>query len=99
MRDGGRLEVGCSAVGDKVKTTVTDDGPGIAAENLSRIFEPLFTSKAKGIGLGLPVSLRYANLNRGTIEVESEPGKGATFRLVLPLAAPVREAGASVRDS
>ena len=86
MRDGGRLEVGCAEMDGKAVTSVTDSGPGIPEENLTRIFEPLFTGKAKGIGLGLPVSLRYATLNRGGIEVESSPGEGATFRLVLPLA-------------
>ena len=86
MPEGGRIEVGCHALAGKAIATVADDGPGIPKEHLTRIFEPLFTGKARGIGLGLPVSLRYANLNNGAIEVESEPGHGATFRLVLPLA-------------
>ena len=101
MGDGGRLEVGCSSDDGNAVVTVADDGPGIPEENLTRIFEPLFTGKAKGIGLGLPVSLRYANLNRGSIEVESELGDGAIFRLVLPLAEPAEasRAGAVVRTT
>ncbi len=65
--------------------SVIDTGSGISAENLEKIFEPLFTTKARGIGLGLSLSLRYAKLNEGRIECDSEEGKGSIFRLVLPL--------------
>jgi signal transduction histidine kinase len=62
---------------------VSDTGPGIAAENIDKIFEPLFTTKARGIGLGLAVSRTLARANGGELSVESVPGKGATFRLTL----------------
>ncbi len=64
---------------------VEDTGIGIAAENQARIFEPLFTTKAKSIGLGLAVSQKLAEANSGRIEVQSEPGKGSTFTVYLPV--------------
>ena len=67
--------------------SVNDNGTGIKAENLQRIFTPFFTSKesSKGTGLGLSVSLGIAESHAGTIEVKSTFGKGSTFSLVLPL--------------
>jgi signal transduction histidine kinase len=63
----------------------TDGGCGISQENLYKIFEPLFTTKPKGIGLGLAISKRMVEQNSGEIEVESTVGKGTTFTLKLPL--------------
>ncbi len=65
---------------------VRDNGIGIAAENLPKIFNPFYTSKeaTKGTGLGLSVSLGIAEAHGGAIEVESVPGEGSTFSLVLP---------------
>ncbi len=67
--------------------SVTDNGSGIPPEHLPKIFTPFFTSKeaSKGTGLGLSVSLGIAESHQGTIEVESTPGKGSTFSLLLPL--------------
>ncbi|MGB9858342.1 MAG: ATP-binding protein [Moorellaceae bacterium] len=67
--------------------TVEDNGQGISPENLGRIFDPFFTTKepGRGTGLGLSVSLGIAQSHGGTIEVESRPGRGSVFRLVLPL--------------
>lgn len=64
--------------------TVKDTGPGIPPENMKKLFEPLFTTKSHGIGLGLAVSRKLVEANGGRIEVESEPGKGAAFTLILP---------------
>jgi two-component system, NtrC family, sensor kinase len=70
-----------------VVLSVSDNGIGIAAENLSKIFTPFYTSKeaTKGTGLGLSVSLGIAESHNGTIEVESRPGEGSIFSLVLPI--------------
>ena len=68
-----------------VVITVKDTGSGITPENMEKLFEPLFTTKAKGIGLGLAVSQKLAEANGGKIEVESESGKGSTFTVWLPV--------------
>ena len=67
--------------------SVTDNGVGIPAANREKIFTPFFTSKevSRGTGLGLSVSLGIAQSHQGTIEVESQPGRGSTFSLVLPV--------------
>ena len=67
-----------------LRITVKDTGPGIPPENLPKLFEPLFTTKARGIGLGLAVSKRLAEANGGRIEVQSTPRQGAAFTLILP---------------
>ena len=69
-----------------VAIAVKDTGTGITPENMDKIFEPLFTTKAKGIGLGLAVSRKLAEANGGRIELKSELGKGSTFTLYLPVA-------------
>jgi signal transduction histidine kinase len=65
--------------------TVRDTGAGISPENKKKLFEPLFTTKPKGIGLGLAVCKKLAEANGGSIEVESELGAGSAFTLYLPL--------------
>jgi signal transduction histidine kinase len=67
-----------------VRIAVQDTGVGIPPENMKKLFEPLFTTKLKGIGLGLAVSRKLAEANGGRIEVQSEAGKGSTFTLWLP---------------
>lgn len=86
MPDGGTLTLRCATANGWVVTEVSDTGVGISADELEKIFDPLFTKKAKGIGLGLALGRRYAELNNGSLVVESEPGQGATFKLSLPLA-------------
>jgi signal transduction histidine kinase len=67
-----------------VEVLVTDSGVGIAPENLSRVFEPHFTTKAGGTGLGLAIVRQTIRHHGGTITVASEPGKGSTFTVTLP---------------
>jgi signal transduction histidine kinase len=83
---GGRIIIRASIAGDQVQCEVADNGSGIAREHLDKIFEPLFTTKARGIGLGLAVSRQLARANSGELTVSSTPGQGATFRLWLPIA-------------
>jgi two-component system, NtrC family, sensor kinase len=66
---------------------VADDGCGMAAEVLSRIFDPFFTTRdiGQGIGLGLALSYGIVQQHQGRIDVQSAPGRGSTFRVVLPL--------------
>jgi PAS domain S-box-containing protein len=72
---------------NQVWVEVADSGQGIAPASLNRIFDPFFTTKAMGKGTGLGLSLSYGIVQKhnGRIEVESEPGKGSTFRVVLPV--------------
>ena len=84
MPEGGTLAITAEAAEDGTQVSVADTGVGIAPENMEHLFEPLFTTKARGIGLGLAVSKNLVEVNGGRIEVESEEGKGSTFRVVLP---------------
>jgi signal transduction histidine kinase len=70
----------------QVAVAFRDEGAGIGSDILGRIFEPFFTSKPNGIGLGLSVSRKIVEAHNGTIEVCSEPGKGTTFTVVFPRA-------------
>jgi signal transduction histidine kinase len=68
-----------------IEISVTDSGEGISTENMKKLFQPLFTTKAKGIGLGLTVCRNLTEANDGRIEVKSELGKGTTFTIILPI--------------
>ncbi len=65
---------------------ITDQGPGIAKKDLKKIFQPFYTTKKGGTGLGLSIAQKIIEAHNGNIEVSSEIGKGATFKIVLPLA-------------
>lgn len=82
----GRLVVTTEEAGPRVRITLQDDGPGISAENLGRLFTPFFTTKAvgKGTGLGMSVSYGIIQEHGGDIRAESRPGAGATFVIELP---------------
>ena len=86
----GNLWLTTRAEGDQVRVTIRDDGVGMAPEVVSRIFDPFFTTKevGGGTGLGLAISQGVVAAHGGWIEVESAPGRGATFRIILPLAQP-----------
>ena len=84
MPEGGKLKITTRAEKSQVNLYITDTGCGISKENLKKIFEPLFTTRARGIGLGLAVSKNLVEVNGGSIEVESEEGKGSTFTVILP---------------
>jgi len=74
------------------RVAISDTGPGIPAEHLDRVFEPYFTTKEGGTGLGLALARKIVEEHRGTIRAESGPSGGATFIVTLPLAAPPRRA-------
>ncbi|MBN2154608.1 MAG: PAS domain S-box protein [Candidatus Lokiarchaeota archaeon] len=81
--------------GKYVKISLTDSGKGIQSEILSRIFDPFFTTKEDKLGLGLPVSLSIAENHGGTIDVDTELGKGSTFHIYLPASGNFEEEKAS----
>lgn len=74
---------------DQVRFTVSDDGPGIPADHLSRIFDPFYSTKSRGTGLGLAIVSSIVRRHGGRIEVFSQPGNGTTFRVDLPRGAPI----------
>lgn len=88
MPEGGVLKI--RAVENKqdknITISVRDNGSGMTPEHLSKLFQPLFTTKARGIGLGLVVVKNLTQANGGSVEVQSEPGKGTTFTVTLPAA-------------
>lgn len=88
MDGGGRLSVRTWTGKNSVRAEVLDNGQGISAENLQRIYDPFFTTKGarKGTGLGLSVTYGIVREHGGTIEVESESGEGTRFQLEFPLA-------------
>lgn len=71
--------------GDRVRIVITDHGSGMDRKTQARLFEPFFTTKKRGTGLGLSIVRQILDLHGANIEVESEPGKGTTFRIELPL--------------
>lgn len=82
-----RTELRKAPEGLQAVVHVIDTGPGVPQERIDRIFEPYFTTKSGGTGLGLPTSRRLIEEHRGTIEVHSAPGQGADFVITLPVRA------------
>lgn len=103
MREGGILTLSCQLrqkpasnasgkIASWLEISVSDTGPGIAVDQVDHIFQPFYTTKAHGIGLGLPISRRLVEDHHGILSVESRPGFGATFSISLPLSeAPLHE--------
>src|SRR5919112_4262585 len=86
MADGGTLTLSTQEAGDEVVLTVADTGTGMSEDVRSRIFDPFFTTKGKaGMGLGLSVSYGIIRRHEGRVEVESEVGRGTTFRMTFPI--------------
>jgi len=85
MPEGGKLTVIAREKGGFLEVEVADTGCGIPGESVDKIFDPLFTTKAKGIGLGLAVCKAIIDRHEGNIEVKSKVGKGTTFNVKLPL--------------
>ena len=87
MNDGGLITLGASpdAEQGRVRLTFSDQGSGIGADDIAKIFQPYFTTKDVGIGLGLAITERIIREHGGEIRVESSPGAGTTFMVLLPL--------------
>jgi signal transduction histidine kinase len=93
MGDGGRLTLRARAIaddrgGDSVELEIGDTGPGIRAEHLGKVFDPFFSTKEGGTGLGLALTQQIIVEHGGTIAVSSVAGQGTTFRLRLPATTP-----------
>lgn len=80
---------------EHIEVRVSDTGQGIEAENLDRLFDPFFTTKpvGKGTGLGLSLSYGIVQSHKGDMKVDSTPGQGTTFRVILPMKQPLHEGG------
>jgi signal transduction histidine kinase len=81
---GGNVTLRARQAGGGVEIEVEDTGSGIAPEHRAKIFDPFYTTRPKGTGLGLFVAHGIVQRHRGAIEVESEVGKGTRFRIQLP---------------
>jgi signal transduction histidine kinase len=94
MNDGGIIRLGAvlDVGGDRVRLTFSDQGSGIAQEDIAKIFQPYFTTKDVGIGLGLAITERIIKEHGGEILVESSRGQGTTFTVLLPLQQEQQEA-------
>ncbi len=106
MSEGGMLTITCHVVNEQrvelrqkehvgtqqvLELLVADTGGGISSEHMERIFQPFVTTKAHGIGLGLPITRRLVEDHGGSLRVESQPGKGTTISVRLPLIVPNQE--------
>jgi PAS domain S-box-containing protein len=91
MADGGAIRIGLTRESDSVLIRITDEGPGIDRDQLSKIGQPFYTTKVKGTGLGLMVSYKIVDNHQGRIDVHSELGKGTTFEIRFPFQYPEAE--------
>jgi signal transduction histidine kinase len=90
---GATVTVKTRALPDAVEISVLDRGAGIRPEDQEQIFNPFFTTKPTGVGLGLAICAKIVDEHGGAIRVESEPGRGSIFMVSVPLAAPAAEPG------
>ena len=82
--DGGTIELSLDARNGSLQVEIADSGPGIRREDRDRIFHPFISQDSNGTGLGLPIARELAVALGGRIELDSDPGRGSRFRLVLP---------------
>jgi two-component system sensor histidine kinase BaeS len=83
--DGGTIELSLAGANGSLEVEVSDSGPGISRENRERIFQPFISQDSNGTGLGLPIARELAVALGGRIDLDSDPGRGSRFRLVLPV--------------
>jgi PAS domain S-box-containing protein len=85
MPTGGVLSISTRAEGDHLMLEIKDTGSGMTAEQLGQVFEPFYTTKSSGLGLGMPYAKRVVELHRGSIRLESKPSEGTRVEIRLPL--------------
>ena len=83
--NGGRISINGWIIKDNLRLSITDTGAGIPEEIIEKIWNPLFTTKAKGMGFGLPICRRVVEAHNGCISVASKVGEGSTFIVTLPI--------------
>jgi signal transduction histidine kinase len=84
MPDGGKLEIRTEAFDGGARIIFADTGLGVSEENQKNLFQPLFTTKAKGMGFGLAICQRIVEAHNGKINIKSTPNKGTTVTVDLP---------------
>ena len=80
----GQLSISLNRADGFADLVITDNGCGISEENISRLFEPYFTQKRNGMGLGLAFTLNTLQAHKANIDVASKPGKGTSFTITFP---------------
>jgi signal transduction histidine kinase len=88
IRGPGEIRVSTARAAGRVLVEIADTGPGIDPEILERIFEPYFSTKAAGTGLGLPITRKIVEDHGGSIRIDSRPGRGTRVAIELPAAPP-----------
>ena len=84
MPTGGTLSVTANQIDETVRLEITDTGQGISEDEVKKILEPFYTTKAQGLGLGMPYAKRIIDQHGGTISLNSRPGEGTTISITLP---------------
>jgi len=88
--DGRRAHKACET--DELRLEIADTGHGISEDEAKKIFEPFYTTKEQGLGLGMPYAKKIVDQHGGTISLSSQPGKGTTISIVLPAGKEVDDA-------
>lgn len=83
--EGGMLTIKTSVVNDEFTLSIADEGEGVSEENLPKIFEPFFSTKENGLGLGLPLTKRVIEEHGGRVDFTSVQGKGSEMKLIIPI--------------
>jgi PAS domain S-box-containing protein len=96
MPKGGKLTITGRKVGEHFEIVFTDNGLGMSKKTLERLWTPLFTTKAKGMGFGLPVCKRFIEAHGGDISVESTQGRGTTIKVTFPIKPKIKRGGEKI---
>ena len=88
-----KLTIKSDKVDGNVAFSFSDNGTGISKETIEKLWTPLFTTKAKGMGFGLPICKRIIETHGGAISIESAPRKGTTFTITIPIEPKTEEGG------
>jgi signal transduction histidine kinase len=91
MPDGGTLTIASTQTKDELEITIKDTGEGMTPETVAKLWNPLFTTKSRGMGMGLPIAKRFVEAHEGSISFETKLGKGSTFTVTLPIKRSLKE--------